>query len=55
MLVLQRGRLVHVQDMTAMHSRRVHVRFAQAPAAWPDFLTPWWAARARYCASSSIS
>src|SRR5262245_4709989 len=38
--ILQRGRLVHVQEMQAMHSRRVHVRFAEAPATMPDFLKP---------------
>jgi ABC-2 type transport system ATP-binding protein len=36
--ILQRGRLVHVQDMKAMHTRRVHVRFTEPPAALPEFL-----------------
>src|SRR5262245_50040886 len=38
--ILQRGRLVHVQEMNAMHSRRVHIRFADAPGSLPDFLKP---------------
>jgi ABC-2 type transport system ATP-binding protein len=38
--ILQRGRLVHEQDMKSMHSRNVHVRFAQAPATLPEFLKP---------------
>jgi ABC-2 type transport system ATP-binding protein len=38
--ILQRGRLVHVQEMRAMHSRRVHVRFTDPPASVPEFLKP---------------
>jgi ABC-2 type transport system ATP-binding protein len=38
--ILQLGRLVHVQDMKQIHTRHVHVCFAEAPRAWPSFLAP---------------
>jgi ABC-2 type transport system ATP-binding protein len=36
--ILQRGRLVHIQDMKDIRSRRVHVRFAERPATLPAFI-----------------
>lgn len=35
--ILQLGRLVHVQNMKEMHSRKVHVRFAEPPSERPAF------------------
>lgn len=36
--ILQRGCLVHVQNMRDMTMRRVFVKFGQPPADWPDFV-----------------
>lgn len=36
--ILQRGKLVHVQNMKEMHSRKVHVRFAEPPGESPAFV-----------------
>jgi ABC-2 type transport system ATP-binding protein len=36
--ILQLGRLVHVQEMRQIHTRRVVVRFAEIPNQWPDFI-----------------
>src|SRR5439155_13010072 len=38
--ILQRGRLVHVQDMKEMQRRRVHIHFKETPPEMPAFLTP---------------
>jgi ABC-2 type transport system ATP-binding protein len=37
---LQLGKLVHVQNMREVKTRRVTVRFAAAPATWPEFVRP---------------
>jgi ABC-2 type transport system ATP-binding protein len=36
--ILQLGRLVHLQDMKQIHTRRVAARFETLPDAWPDFI-----------------
>ena len=36
--ILQQGKLVHVQNMNEMHSRKVHVRFAEPPSERPAFV-----------------
>jgi ABC-2 type transport system ATP-binding protein len=36
--ILQQGKLVHVQNMNEMHSRKVHVRFGEPPGDRPTFL-----------------
>src|SRR5262245_50824113 len=38
--ILQRGRLVHLQLMTEMRSRRVQVRFGRRPERWPEMFGP---------------
>lgn len=37
--ILQRGQLVHLQDMRDMRRRRVHIAFREPPPTFPDFLT----------------
>jgi beta-exotoxin I transport system ATP-binding protein len=36
--ILQLGRLMHLQDMKQIHTRRVTVQFAKLPEQWPDFI-----------------
>src|SRR5579871_6189391 len=36
--ILQRGRLVHLQDMKQIRKRRIAVQFAKLPESWPDFI-----------------
>lgn len=36
--ILQQGKLVHLQDMRQLTTRRVHVHFVETPKRWPDYV-----------------